>query len=155
MAINGRGYDWEDIGMMLPSGESVGIKEIKYTDGQAKAAHYGRGAIPRAYGRGNYEASGSIVLYRDEWERLKKWLVDSGTGGIYDHKPFTIVISYANDDMENITDTLRSCVITKFDGGGGAQGDDSVSEITCELLILEPILWNGTPAKKNDNTLRV
>lgn len=154
MAINGRGYDWEDISVTLPSGEAVGITEIKYTDGQAKTAHYGRGAIPRAYGRGNYEASGSMVLDRDEWERLKKWLVDSGGGGIYDHAPFTIVVHYANDDMENITDTLGSAVITKFDGGGGAQGDDKVSAITCELLFLEPILWNGTPAKQSDAKLR-
>lgn len=69
-------------------------------------------------------------------------------GGIYDHTPFTIVVSYANDDMPTVTDTLKDCRITKFSGGGGSQGDDSVSPMTCEFTILKPILWNGVPAKK-------
>lgn len=150
MAVNGKNYDWEDITVTLPHGEAAGITEIKYSDGQAVEARYGRGAVPRGYGRGNYEASGSMVLDRDEWERCKKSLTatDGNGGGIYDHAPFTIVVAYANNDMGNITDTLKSCKITKFDGGGGAQGDDNVSPISCEFIILEPILWNGTPAKK-------
>ena len=153
MAINGRGYDWEDMSIILPSGEAIGITELRYTDGQPKEAHYGKGAIPRAYGRGNYEATGSMVLDRDEWERLKLVLAATGKGGIYDHKPFTIVCNYANDDMGPVTDVLRDCVINKFDGGGGSQGDAKVSAITCELLILSPIVWNGTPAKKSDRLL--
>lgn len=150
MAINGRNYDWEDITVTLPSGTAVGISEIKYTDGQAITARYGRGSVPIGYGRGNYEASGSIVLDRDAWELLKDAIAgtDGSGGGIYDHAPFVIVVAYANDDMGHITDTLKSCKITKFDGGGGAQGDDNVSPISCELTILEPILWNGVAAKK-------
>lgn len=144
--INGRGYDWEDIHVQMPHGEAVGITEIKYNDGQSIEARYGRGATPRAYGRGNYEASGSFVLDRDEWERLKDALAGEG-GAIYDHDPFTIVVCYANNDMGTITDTLKSCKITKFDGGGAAQSDANASPITCEMTILEPIEWNGTPAK--------
>lgn len=147
MAINGRQYDWEDIHVILPSGEAVGITEIKYEDGQSIEARYGRGAIPRGYGRGNYESSGSMVLDRDEWERLKEALANSGIGGIYDHAPFTIVVAYANNEMGHVVDTLKSCKITKFSGAGGSQGDDNVSPMTCEFTILDPILWDGTPAK--------
>lgn len=79
MSVNGRAYDWEDITVTLPHGEAAGITEIKYEDGQEVTARYGRGSIPRSYGRGNYEASGSMVLDRDEWEKLKKELtVDGG-----------------------------------------------------------------------------
>lgn len=149
MAINGKNYDWEDIHVITLTGEQIGITEIKYSDEQSVTARYGRGAVPRGYGRGNYEASGSMVLDRDEWEKLKLALVAlSNTGGIYDHTPFPIVVSYANDDMGTVIDTLRDCKISKFDGGGGSQGDDNVSPITCEFTILSPILWNGTPAKK-------
>lgn len=147
MAINGRQYDWEDIHVILPSGEAVGITEIKYEDGQSIEARYGRGAIPRGYGRGNYEASGSMVLDRDEWELLKQSLANSGIGGIFDHQPFTIVIAYANDEMGHVVDTLKKCKITKFSGAGGAQSDTNVSPITCEFTILEPIEYNGTPSK--------
>ena len=149
MAINGKNYDWEDIHVITRTGEQIGITEIKYSDEQSVTARYGRGAVPRGYGRGNYEASGSMVLDRDEWEKLKLALVAlSNTGGIYDHKPFPIVVSYANDDMGTVIDTLRDCKISKFDGGGGSQGDDNVSPITCEFTILSPILWNGIPAKR-------
>ena len=149
MAINGKNYDWEDIHVITLTGEQIGITEIKYSDEQSVTVRYGRGAVPRGYGRGNYEASGSMVLDRDEWEKLKLALVAlSNTGGIYDHKPFPIVVSYANDDMGTVIDTLRDCKISKFDGGGGSQGDDNVSPITCEFTILSPILWNGIPAKR-------
>lgn len=149
MAINGRNYDWEDIAVTLPSGEAVGITELKYSDEQSIEARYGKGATPRGYGRGNYSASGSMTLDRDEWERLVESLTSEGDGGIYDHAPFTIVANYANNDMGEITDTLKSCKVTKFDGGGGSQGDDNVSPMNCEFVILEPIEWNGRAAKAN------
>ncbi len=145
MPINGRGYDWEDMNIILPSGEAIGITEIKYSDSQDKTPHYGKGAVPRGYGRGNYEASGSMVLDRDEWERLTDQITEND--GIYDHEPFTIIVNYANDDMGQISDTLPSVAITKNDGGGGAQGDNIVSAMTVEFKIMEPILWNGKPAK--------
>lgn len=145
MSANGRQYDWEDIRVILPQGEAIGITSILYSDEQAITPRYGSGSLPRGYGRGNYKAQGSMILDREEWERLKAEL--SKSQGIYDHKPFTIVISYANNDMGEITDTLNNCKIIRFSGGGGIQGDPNASPITCEFLILSPILWNGTPAK--------
>ena len=154
MSVNGRAYDWEDISVILPHGEAAGITEIKYEDGQAVTARYGKGSTPRSYGRGNYEASGSMVLDRDEWEKLKRELTATG-GGIYDHAPFTIVVNYANNDMGTVTDVLKKCKITKQTGGGGAQGDDNVSPITCEFIVLAPIVWNGVPAKSDYKDLVV
>lgn len=153
MAINGRNYDWEDITVMLTHGITVGITEIAYKDGQDVEGRYGRGAVARGYGRKNYEASGSFTLDRDEWERLKKDLAVSG-GGIYDHRPFPIVVSYANDDMGTITDTLPDCKITSFDQSS-SQGDDNASQMKCEFKILSPILWNGVPAKRGSGSLRI
>ena len=147
MSVNGRSYDWEDVSITLPHGEAVNITEIKYSDEQTVTSHYGKGAIPRGYGRGNYSATGSMVLDRQEYERLVPYLRENGKG-IYDHDPFTIVVNYANDDQGTITDTLKSVKISKQDGGGGAQGDDKVTAMSLDLVILEPILWNGVPAKK-------
>ena len=154
MAINGKNYDWEDIHVTTLTGEQIGITEIKYSDEQSVTARYGRGAVPRGYGRGNYEASGSMVLDRDEWEKLKLALVAlSNTGGIYDHTPLNMAY---NGNATNSSDVVRvndvevmtDCKISKFDGGGGSQGDDNVSPITCEFTILSPILWDGIPAKR-------
>lgn len=147
MSINGRQYDWEDIHVVLPHGEAVGITEIKYSDGQSIEARYGRGAVPRGYGRGNYEASGSMVLDRDEWELLRLVLAGTGGGAFFDHEPFSIVVCYANDDQGIIVDILGDCKITKLDGGGASQGDANASPVSCEFTILSPIDWNGIPAK--------
>lgn len=153
MAINGKNYDWEDISVMLPHGIAAQISEIKYSDEQTVTARYGRGAIPRGYGRGNYSATVSFVLDREEWEKMKAALAATGAGAIYDHEPFPIVVNYANRDQGVVTDVLRKCKLSKFDGGGGSQGDDNVSPITCEGVVLEPILWNGIPAKRGDNII--
>ena len=155
MSINGKYYDWEDVSVILPQGVTAGITEIKYEDEQPVTAHYGKGAIPRGYGRGNYSASGSAVLDRDEWEKMKLVLAATGEGSIYDHAPFPIVVSYANRDQIEVVDVLKSCKISKFTGGGGSQGDDMVTPITFDFTILEPILWNGVPAKKTDGLLGV
>lgn len=154
MAINGRQYDWEDISVMLPSGVAIGITEIAYKDGQSIEARYGRGATARGYGRKNYEASGSFTIDRDEFERLKKELAGSGGGSLYDHDPFPIVTTYANDDMGTITDVLPDCKITTFDQST-SQGDDNASQIKCEFIILSPIVWNGVPAKNGAAALRI
>lgn len=153
MAVNGKNYDWEDISVMMPHGVAAQISEIKYSDEQPVTARYGRGAIPRGYGRGNYAASVSFVLDREEWELLKPALAATGGGAIYDHEPFPIVVNYANKDQLTVTDTLKKVKLSKFDGGGGSQGDDNVSRITCEGVVLEPILWNGVPAKRGDNII--
>ena len=62
-----------------------------------------------------------MTLDRDEWEKLRRAWQRSG-GGICDHEPFTIVASYANDNMPTVTDTLKNCKITKFSGAGGSPG---------------------------------
>ncbi len=153
MAINGKNYDWEDVSVMMPHGVAAQITEIKYSDEQAVTARYGKGAIPRGYGRGNYSAIVSFTLDREEWEMLKVVLAATGKGAIYDHAPFPIVVNYANSDQIAVTDVLKKVKLTKFDGGGGSQGDDNVSPISCEGVVLEPIVWNGVPAKRSDNII--
>ena len=148
MAINGRQYDHEDCRIMLPSGLAFGIQELSYEDGQDIEARYGRGAVPRGWGRKNYEASGSMTLDRDQFEDLKKAIfLTSAGGGIYDHRPFNIISSYANEDQGLIVDTLPDVKITKS-STGYKQGEANDNQISVDFTILSPIKWNGVPAKK-------
>lgn len=147
MAVNGRKYDWESIEVMLPTGIAISMTDIHYEDGQDIELRYGKGSVARGYGNKNYEPSGSFVIDRDGWEPLKAVLAATGGGKIYNHEPFPIIVSYQNDDMPLVVDTLPLCKITKFSGAGAAQGDDNASPMTCEFKILKPILWNGIPAK--------
>ncbi len=148
MAINGKQYDHEDCRIMLPSGLAYGIQELSYEDGQEVEARYGRGALPRGWGRKNYEASGNMTLDRDQFEDFKKELAaTSPGGGIYDHQPFSIVSSYANDYQDTVTDTLPDVKVTKF-SGGYKQGEANDGQIKIDFIILSPIKWNGVAAKK-------
>ena len=142
MPINGNYYDWESMEIQLqPSGVAIGITEISYSDERSIEARYGKGSIPRGYGRKNYKASGSMTLDRDEAERLRK----ARSGSFYDGEPFPIIVSYANNDQEAVTDKLPQCLISKAETGG-KQDDDNTGAVKMDFIILSPIEWNGTPA---------
>lgn len=142
MPINGNYYDWESIEIQLqPSGVAIGITEISYSDERGIEARYGKGSKPRGYGRKNYKSSGSMTLDRDAAELLRK-----GMGGsFYKGKPFPIIVAYANDGQDTITDKLPDCKITKADTSG-KQDDDNAGAVKLDYIILSPIEWNGTPA---------
>jgi len=141
MSINGNLYDWESVEIQLPNGTAVGVAEIGYSDEQSIEARYGKGSVPRGYGRGNYKASGSLTMDRDEYERYSK----SVGGSVYKSDPVTIVVSYANDDQAPVTDTLSKVRITKVDTSS-KQGEANASEMKLDFEILEPIRWNGVKA---------
>ena len=134
MPINGNYFDWKSIEIQLqPSGVALGVTEINYNDERGIEARYGKGAIPRGFGRKNYKASGSMTLDKDEAETLRKGL----GGSFYSDKPFPIIVSYANDDQDTVTDTLPDCMITKVDTSG-KQDDDNAGAVKFDFIILEP-----------------
>jgi len=141
MAVNGNLYDWESIEVQLPSGVAVGITSISYSDERSVEPRYGKGSKPRGYGRKNYKGSVSMELDRDEAETLRKAL----GGSVYSGEPFQVVVSYGNDDMSTVTDTLPKVKITKQDTSA-SQGDDNAGAIKYDLELLAPIKWGGTAA---------
>lgn len=141
MAINGTKHDWESMEIQLPNGVVIGVTEISYSDEKPIEARYGKGSVPRGYGRKNYKASGSMSLDRDEAERLR---VSLG-GSFYKSSPFPIIVSYANPGEPVITDILPDCKITKADTSG-KQDDDNAGAVKVDFEILSPIKWNGVNA---------
>ena len=139
--INGRLYDWEDVNVVLPSGEAIGISEINYNDELPLKKRYGKGATPRGYGRGNYDASGNLSLDLDEAERLRKSL----GGSFYKGGAFNIVVNYANENQGIVTDTLRDCKFVKTDTSN-KQGEDNAGARKLDFEIMSPIELGGEPA---------
>lgn len=138
--INGKKYSWEDISTVLPYGEMIDFENVEYSDGKEVEPTYGKGSNPVGYGEGNYSAEGKLTMLKTEYDKLTAYASKQGKG-IYTLKPFPIVVSYANDDQATITDTLRSCKITKVSNSAG-QGDKEI-KVECEMKILGGILWNG------------
>lgn len=143
--INGSLYDWESVEIMLPGGIAIGVTNINYDDGRPVKARYGKGSLPRGYGRGNYEAKANMELDIDEAEIMAAALAASGGGGIYDSRPFPIVVCYAPEGQPTITDVLPLCKIVKT-ATGAKQGDDNVGVRKYDLEVLSPIVWGMIPA---------
>lgn len=138
--INGNRFDWESIEIALPSGIAIGINEISYSDERPIEPRYGKGGIPRGFGRKNYKASGNMTLDREDADRLRLAL-----GGSVYKGQFPITVSYANDDQATVVDVLPGCKIIKTDTGS-KQGDDNAGQLKYDFAILEPIKWGGVDA---------
>ena len=143
MAINGNLYDWESVEIMGVSGVMAGATEISYNDERSIEARYGKGSVPRGFGRGNYKASGSVTLDLDEYEKLKL----ACGGSVYNNTPIPIVVKYANDDQLPVIDVLPKCMFTKNDTSA-KQGEVTAGERKLDFIILEPIKWGGIAAYK-------
>jgi len=68
--INGTNYAWNNITWMWYSLPLVGIKSITYEAKQKTELNYGNGPYPISESQGNYEYTGEIEIYLDEWNAI-------------------------------------------------------------------------------------
>lgn len=141
--INGKKYSWEDISVTLPYGEIIDFQNIEYSDQKEIEPVYGKGSNPTGYGAGNYSAEGKVTLLKEEHDKFVAYAKKQGKS-LYKLPPFTIVVSYANEDQPTTTDVLKACKITKVSQSGG-QGDKEL-KVEYELKILGGIVRDGLEA---------
>lgn len=121
-----------------PMGRDVeGITQLSYNDSQEKENVYGAGSFPVGRSRGNYEAEGSITLYKEEVDALK--LAMPPGRRLLDVAPFDIVVEYEADDGMIYKDVIRNCEFTN-DGIEVSQADGTIA--TEYELIVSHIDWN-------------
>lgn len=135
--INGVTYDWESITVTLPTGQIVEIQDIEYSDEKDSTEVYGKGAMPRAYGRGNYKAEGKMTILRSDLVAL------TTLAGTYELPPLPIVVSYDNEDLSLQADLLKDCKLTKR-SARSSQGDQT-APVELEFKIFGGIWLNGVP----------
>jgi hypothetical protein len=140
--INGRAFDWESIRIDAPWGLDVRILSINYSSDRPVDPVYGRGNVPRGYGRGNLVQDGTIIVDAQAWIALTVFAATQG--GILRVKPFPISVSYANGDQIPQNDLLPSVVFSKVEKGA-AQGDTEIAKHTLTIKILDPIRYNLIP----------
>ena len=138
--INGKRYGWEDITVNLPYGVLLDVEDIDYSDKQEKKAIYGRGSLPRGYGVGNYEGSGKLTVKREEFNRLIAYAAAQGKS-VYRLDPFTITVSYANEDQPITTDTLSGVSLTETHATSKQGDTDTKVELSFE--VFNGIAWGG------------
>ena len=137
MPINGRRFSWESITINLPHGIMVDVDSIDYEDEGKVNRTYGRGRRAQGWSRGNVSGKGKLSMLREEYERLAAAL----EGGRYGAAPFPIVVSYADDGAETITDTLEDCVFVNWKSGG--KQDDGSVKVDMDFEILGDLMDNG------------
>lgn len=127
--INGFAYSWASIAIRVDGAETVAIKEISYTHKVERSKIRGAGMRPIGRTRGEYEAEGSLTLYREGWDTLRRKF-----GAGYMERRFSIVVSYAEEGQPVVTDELLDCVIASVENNP-SQGTDAL-EVSLDLDIM-------------------
>lgn len=96
-------YDNGDVTVTLLGDQPTNILGITYEDTQENQLNHGRGNDPIGYSEGKISYSGSITLGLDEVSAIE---AIAPNGDIKKIKPFTIIVSYLNDDMGIIHDVI-------------------------------------------------
>lgn len=137
--INGVRFDWSSVdikigGVLRP----IGVKSIEYSHRLEPTKVRGNHAQPIGRTRGEYEAEGSITLFKAEAQLLRDALEAlPPAGGGYMEKAFEIVVSYADTGQVTVTDTLVGCRI-KSEADSHSQGADPLEEsIELDVMCLK------------------
>ncbi len=137
--INGNRFDFTSIELQINGVPYRGVKAIDYEDQLDPKKQYGTSARALGRNRGPYDASGSLELFREEWNVIAPALAALGNGGIGEAN-FLVVVSYADFGAPTITDKLIGARVKKVTNSQ-AQG---ASEITVKLeLDIMDITRNG------------
>lgn len=139
LKVNGKNYDWGDVDVKMP-GLALVLQEIGYDDEQEMEESYGRGYMPRGYGKGNYKASGKVSMLRDDYEDLLAYCKARGVS-FYDLEFPSIVVSYANNGQAITSDELKKVRFTKRTHS--AAQNDKTLKVEIDMMIVGGIFTNG------------
>lgn len=110
--VNGRKYAWEDISIMLANQPGIGIQDISWDEEKELEGIYGIGSKPIGYSQGNWKAEGKVTILVEDYQILLAY-ARGLRGGIFDFKPFNIIVNYANDEEVPHTTLLMQCKFAK------------------------------------------
>lgn len=68
--INGVNYAWSNVTWVWYTNVLIGIRSISYEAKQKTELNYGAGVQPISEAVGNYEYTGEIEIYLDEWNKI-------------------------------------------------------------------------------------
>lgn len=137
--INGKNYDWNSVTSKIP-GLTLQIQDISYGDELEKEASYGRGAMPRGYGTGNYKATTKMSMLKDDFDDLVAYCKKKNIP-LYKLEIPKITVSYANDGERTKMDVIENVGITKVDDKA-AQGDKSL-KVDIDCIVYGKITRDG------------
>lgn len=128
---------WNSVKVNLLGRDVIGITAIKYDDTLTKENVYGAGKFPIGRSQGNYAATASITLLKEEADALRR-SVPPGKR-LQDIGAFDIPVVYEYDGPLG-GDVIRNCEFTN-NGVDVKQADGTIA--TEFTLITSHIDWNA------------
>lgn len=139
LMVNGKAYDWGDVSTKIP-GLNLNVQEISYDDELEMEEVYGKGAMPRGFGTGNYKSSGKVSMLRDDYDNVLDYCKAKGISFFGLLIP-SLVVAYANEGARTRIDELKSVKFTKR-SNKAAQGDKSL-KVDLDMMIVGGIIQDG------------
>jgi len=121
----------------------IACKDISYDDTLAGVKVKGTNPYPLGRTRGDYEANGSIEIYREEFNDFMQTF--TGVKG-FKETSFDIVVQYSENGTDVITDTLVGCRI-ESNPSKASQSADPLT-IPVKLYVMY-ILWDKRHSIQN------
>lgn len=130
--VNGKNYDWGDIGLTMFGGLITQITKINYSEKRQSVNNYGYGNFPTSYGNKNFEYTGSLSMYIDQLKQIED---AAPFKKILMIPPFSIKILMSGDGVAYRTVKLSNVrfLENNFDT---SQGDASI-------VVPVPIVFAG------------
>ena len=140
--INGKIYDFSSIELVAGPQTFSNLQEVSYSDSLEPGILRGTSAKKKGRTRGEYDAEGSITIYKGDLSQLLATLAALGKGG-YMEAEFDINATFS-EGLDNVmTDSLVGCRITDIEDSH-SQGSDALT-VALTLDVME-ISRNGLSA---------
>lgn len=126
--LNEDALDFGSLTVLFDNDPVNGIKGVKYSEKRERTKQYGTGKsrTPRGRTRGKYSAEGSITVWKDTAEALRKKYGDKN-GGSYGNAVFQINVQYYERGGDFINVQLWDCCFAGNDADD-QEGNDPLSE---------------------------
>ncbi len=149
--INGHRYDHSSIQANFGALSFTAIQAISYTDSLEPGIQRGQSSKKLGRTRGEYEASGSITLLKEDVPELLALLAALGQGGSME-AVWDLTATYSKNlgDPTPAVDKLIGIRITEIGDDHSVGGDVLVNEISLDIMELSR---NGLSATSGGNSV--
>lgn len=129
--INGRYYSWPSAEIRVAGILVYGITEINYSGTLDPGDARGAGPYVQGFTLGNYNAEGDFTIMLPQFTELMTALGGAGAMG----NTFDIVVSFSEDNIGTVVDTLQGIRITKIEAGASNGSTDAITR-KCTIKML-------------------
>lgn len=137
--INGKRHSWASIELRTDGDIILGFTEIDYKASLDPGEVRGAGSAPIAFTMGNSSFEGSVSFLLEEFNSLV-----SSKGAGWMGASFEIIVSYSEDGLTTIVDTIQGVRFTSVENSASSSSTDAVvRKLPFKALN---ILYNGQAA---------